>query len=169
MPFYVEDKRGGSKMKNERGISLITLSITILLLIILTFTLTVNIEPYRDEKAKTNFEIDMQRLNEEINQYFARVKQLPISRQYTNTSMLEGIKNVNDNENYYVIDIRQLDVVLNNGADYKVVLTREETEDISDLTDLYIINEQSHTIYYPKGVKYKERTLYRLEEVYSKI
>jgi len=156
-------------MKSEKGISLITLSVTILIMIILTFTLTVNIGQYRDEKMKSNFEVDMKRLNEEISQYYARVKQLPIRNRYTNLSMLEGIKNTNDNENYYVLDIRQLDVTLNNGIEYKTVLTREEIEEVNDLTDLYIINEQSHTVYYPKGIEYKGRMIYRLEEVYSKI
>lgn len=156
-------------MKSERGITLITLSVTIILLLILTFVITVNIEPYKEERAKTNFDIDMQRLNEEINQYFAREKELPIINPYTNLSMLEGIRNINDNENYYVIDIRQLDVKLNNGADYRTILTRGETEEISDLTDVYIINEQSHTIYYPKGVEYHGNMFYRVEEVYSEI
>ena len=156
-------------MKSEKGITLIVLSITILIMIILTFTLTVNIDQYRDEKTKGNFEVDLKRLNEEVSQYYARVKQLPIRNPYTNLTMLEGIKNVNDNENYYVLDIRQLDVTLNNGVEYKSVLAREESEEVNDITDLYIINEQSHTIYYPKGIAYKGRRIYRLEEIYSKI
>ena len=55
-------------MRSEKGVTLIALTITIVVLIILSFTLVVNIEPYKERKAKTNFELDMQRLKEEISQ-----------------------------------------------------------------------------------------------------
>ena len=63
-------------MGSQRGVTLLTLAITIVVLIILTFTITVNIEPYKNQEAKTNFEIDIQRLKEEISQYYARVKDI---------------------------------------------------------------------------------------------
>ena len=156
-------------MKEEKGITLLTLTITIAIIIILTFTITVNIKPYKEERVKTNFERDINSLTEEISQYYARVRELPILNKYTNTGIIEKIKNKNDNENYYVIDIRQLDVTLNYGIDYKTVLTRPKTEEITNLLDIYIINEQSHTIYYPKGITYHGVTYYRLPEVYTHI
>jgi len=156
-------------MRSEKGVTLIALTITIVVLIILSFTLVVNIEPYKERKAKTNFELDMQRLKEEISQYYARTKNLPMINRYTNLSMLEGIRNLNDNDNYYVIDINQLDVKLYNGIDYKTIVTRGQEADISDLVDVYIINEQSHTIYYPKGITYGGGTHYRIPEVYSEM
>lgn len=156
-------------MKNQRGITLITLSITIVIMIILTFTITVNIEPYQNQKRKTNFETDMQSLREEIEQYYVRVKDLPVINQFANTSMLEEIRNINDNENYYVIDIKQLDVKLNYGADYNKIVKKDITEKITDLLDVYIINEQSHTIYYPKGIQYNGKVYYRLSEVFSEV
>ena len=42
-------------------------------------------------------------------------------------------------------------------------------EEIADLLDVYIINKQTHTIYYPKGVLYGENTHYRLPEVFTEI
>lgn len=150
-------------MKSEKGITLLTLVITIVLMIILTFTISVNIQPYKEQRAKTNFEQDMQNLREEILQLYARTKWVPIRNPYTNTSMLEDIKNVNDNENYYVIDINYLDVTLNNGAGFKkIIKERSETDPITDILDVYIINEKTLTIYYPKGVTYGGRTYYRL-------
>lgn len=156
-------------MKNQNGITLITLTLTIAIMIILTFTITVNIEPYINQKTKTNFETDMSRLKEEISQYYARVKDIPTINRFTNITMLEGIKNVNDDDEYYVIDIKQLEVKLNYGADYYTISKKDESEEITDLFDVYIINKQSHTIYYPKGVKYNGTVHYRLPEVYSKI
>ncbi len=159
-------------MKNERGITLITLAITIVVMIILTFTISVNIEPYLEQRERSNFETDMQSLKEEIEQYYSRVKDLPLLNKYTDTSMIESIKNANDDDEYYVLDIRQLEVKLNNGSDYAKALEKGEDTTITssdNLRDLYIINKQSHTIYYPKGVEYSGSTHYRLPEVYTKI
>ena len=159
-------------MKNEKGITLITLAITIAIMVILSFTISVNIQPYLEQRTEKNFETDMQRLKEEIEQYYARVKELPLLNKYEDISMIQEVKNVNDNDEYYVIDIRQLELSLNYGKDYTTALKKGETTSITsedNLKDLYIINKQSHTIYYPKGVEYNNRIHYRLPEVFTKI
>ncbi len=159
-------------MKNESGITLITLVITIVVMIILTFTVSVNMQQYLEQRAKSNFEIDMQRLKEEVEQYYSREKDLPLLNKYTDTSMIESIKNVNDNDEYYVLDISKLEVELNNGSDYTKALEKSKNTTITssdNLRDLYIINKQSHTVYYPKGVEYSGTIYYRLSEVYTKI
>ena len=156
-------------MKKEKGITLITLTITIVVLIILTFTITVNVDQYDDQNKKSKFETDMQNLKEEIDQYYAREKSLPIINKFTNTTMLESIKNVNDNENYYVIDLSQLNTKLNYGSDYNSISEKVETEEITDLLDVYIINEQSHTIYYPKGIEYDDGIHYTISATYNMI
>ncbi len=156
-------------MKSEKAVTLITLTITVVILIILTFTVSINVNPYGDQKKKANFETDIRSLKEEIDQYYAVEKKLPIINEFTSTSMLEESKNINDNEKYYVIDINKLHVNLNYGADFEKILQKEETEPITDLLDVYIINEQSHTIYYPKGMVYNNETHYRLPEVFSEI
>lgn len=156
-------------MRNQKAVTLISLIITIAVMIILTFTITVNIEPYKNQKRRTNFETDMTRLKEEVSQYFARVKTIPIINRYTNTTMLDGIRNINDNDEYYVIDISKLEVKLNYGADYYNIINKSETEEITDLLDVYIINKQSHTVYYPKGIEYNGVIHYRLPEVFSEV
>ena len=156
-------------VKSERGITLIALVITIIIMIILTFTITVNVSQLEEQRTKSNFENDINSLTEEVSQYYARTKTIPIINKYTNTVMLTGIKNVNDNNNYYVLDIKQLDVSLNNGKDYKTALSRNRDESISDLVDIYIINEQSHTIYYPKGANYNGSIHYTNRETYNRI
>ena len=156
-------------MKNQKGITLITLTITIVVMMILTFTIAVNIEPYMNQKRRTNFETDMKRLKEEVDQYYARVKDIPIINKFTNTSMFDAVKNINDGDEYYVIDLKQLDIELNYGSDYYTIVNKEETEEITDLLDVYIINKQSHTIYYPKGIEFSNGIHYRMAEVYSEI
>lgn len=157
-------------MKGNKGITLITLILTIIVIIILTFTININLSKYSDKKIKANFEQDMQKLKEEIIQYYAREKKIPIINKYTNVSMLGNSKNVNDNENYYVIDIKKLPIEkLNYGQDYIEISKKDKDVAISDLLDVYIINEQSHTIYYPKGIEYEKRVNYTLERNNSEI
>ena len=158
------------KLKNnQKGVTLIALVITIVLMLILTITINVNVDQYGEQKLKTNYESDMSRLEQAISQYFAREKELPIINKYINVVMLTGIKNVNDNNNYYVIDLEKIDVKLNYGKDFDIIKSRSRAEEISDLSDVYIINEQSHTIYYPKGVNYRGKIHYLSDNVYSNI
>ena len=156
-------------MKSNKGITLISLVITIILLIILTFTVTINVGQYSEVKVKTNVEKDLVALKEEINQYYAREKELPIINRYINTNMFKDTKNINDSDEYYVINIELLDVDLNYGKDFEEVRKEDINYQISDLLDVYIINKQSHTIYYPKGFGYNGEVYYRERTEYTEI
>ena len=170
MPFVVGGPMNNMNiLKKQNGVTLVALVITVILLIILTFTITLNVNQYDGQKIKSNFENDINSLNEEIAQYYIRTKTLPIINKYTNTTMLTGVKNVNDNTNYYVIDLRKLNVNLNYGKDYETAISRPRNSEIADLTDIYIINEQSHTIYYPKGINYNGSITYMIPETYSNV
>ena len=138
-------------LKSNKGITLITLSITIIIMMILSFTVSVNTSMYIERKKTTNFDSDIMKLQEEISHYYVENKELPIANKYTNVDMLE--KDINDNENYYVIDLAEFeDLELSYGQDYYEIT--DYTLEISDLEDIYIVNEQSHAIYYPKGIEY---------------
>lgn len=156
-------------MRSEKAVTLITLTITIIVLIILTFTITINMDQLGNQNKKSDFETDVKSLKEEVDQYYAQNKKLPIINKFTDTSMLDEVKNVNDNDNYYVIDINKLDVTLNYGTDYNIIKEKERTEEITDLLDVYIINEQSHTIYYPKGIEYDGKINYTLKEIFQDV
>lgn len=150
-------------MKKQKGVTLVVLTITIVVLLILTFTISMNIPDISSRKKKSNFENDMRELKEEIDQYYAKYEQLPIINKYTNIDMLNDIKNVNDDENYYVIDLSKIFTNLNYGKDYEKVKTKDTSEEIAEILDIYIINEQSHTIYYPKGIEYDGEIHYTLD------
>lgn len=45
----------------------------------------------------------------------------------------------------------------------------EITQSISDITDVFIVNEQSHIIYYPEGVEAGEEVIYKIREKISEI
>ena len=156
-------------IKNEKGVTLLTLATTVVVLMILIFTVTINVDEYGEQKRKSNFEVDLQRLKEEVDYYYAKYHKLPIINEYTSTFMLENVTNVNDNDKYYVIDLKRLEVKLNYGKDYSTIIKKDASEKITDLFDVYIINEQSHTIYYPKGVKYDGTYHCTSDEIYHNI
>ena len=144
-----------SLLKSNKGITLMVLIITLVIMLILMVTITVNIDGYAQRKRFAELETDITKLKEEVDLYYSKYKELPIANKYINTEALAKIevseqKSVNDNENYYVIDLDLLDdMELNNGKDFETI--EDKNTDITDLTDIYIINEQSHIIYYPNG------------------
>ena len=72
--------------------------------------------------------------------------------------------NVNDNDNYYVIDIENIDnLTLNYGLDYKNYETNNNIEDV------YVINEKSHTIYYIKGIEIDGSRYYTTNANYTEV
>ncbi len=77
------------------------------------------------------------------------------------TSLPEGITkaNPNDNSNYYVIDLKKLEnLTLNYGKNY---------QSSSSSNDVYIINEQSHNIYYAKGITLDNKIYYTTPGTYQ--
>ena len=120
-------------IKSEKGITLMVLIITLVIMMILSISISVNIPQFTEKRNFTNLETDILKLKEEIDIYYSTNKTLPICNKYLAPTFPD--KGVNDNENYYVIDlslIRRLD--LNNGKDY-YKLPNKETE-ISDLKDI---------------------------------
>lgn len=154
------------KINSNKGITLLTLTITIVIMLILSFTISINVTSYIERVKKANLETDLQKLQQKIEIYYSKNKDIPILNKYINTEMLN--KKENDNENYYVIDLDKLDnIELNYGKDFEKVKGIEG--DISDLLDVYIINEKSHVIYYPKGVEYNNKMYYTLQGSQSTI
>lgn len=153
-------------LKSNNGITLITLVITIVVMLILSFTISINANNYIERTKKSNLDTDLQRLQEKIEIYYSKNKEIPVLNKYTNVAMLE--KKENDNENYFVIDLDKLEgIELNYGKDFEKAKQLEG--EIADLLDIYIINEESHVIYYPKGVKFDNKMYYTLVGDQSKI
>lgn len=138
------------KMKSEQGIALITLAITVLLLVIITSTLAINAYTSFQLSNLTKLQSDVETLNDRVAAYFVNNGKLPTYREEKMTkSELRSILNdmySNDGENYYVIDLNQLDnLTLNYGQSYRA----------SSSKDKYIINEETHVVYYLQGINYE--------------
>lgn len=92
--------------------------------------------------------------------------QIPIKMQYGNiNSMKEAgiISQAVDTGAFYVLDLSALEnLTLNRGQDFEKIKNATELtqEQMTDYTDLYIINEASHNIFYVEGVTIDNETFY---------
>ncbi len=167
------------KLKNEKGITLIALVITIAVLSIISVPVLVNMSNIKEFDTYSGFKEDIDILREAISIAYFDKDIGTIGPKYEGnldfleeTQNEEKIKNENDNDVYYAININRVNEklsvnmeTLNNGAGNKSISSSDVK--YSGTNDVYIINEQSRTIYYVKGISYKEKTYHRLSEQFS--
>ena len=159
-------------LKNESGISLMVLVITVVVMMILTFAIVVNYQNYSEEVKMTEFTNDFVKLKEEIDQYYSKNKTLPIRNKYlySDASKFLTVQNKNDApEEYYVIDLDKINVDLHYGEDFELVKQMDASEPVSIVMDIFIINAQSHTIYYPKGERINGTVYYKIVEKFAEV
>lgn len=155
-----------NNLKNDKGVTLIVLTITIIVLLIIT---GITINSSRSQlaiKKVNNLYSDIDSINTKVSDYYVKNNSLPVlsDNVFLNSSTDLGllitskggdssIINPNDDGNYYVIDLSKLDnLTLNYGKDFK---KWNSSSIFDEIQDLYIINSVSHQIYYPKGVEFK--------------
>ena len=135
-------------IKNEKGITMITLVVTVLLLIIITGTLATNSYDSTQIAKLTKLDNDIKALNDRIAAYYVEHEELPImGNPYSKNDLRNVISDLsgNDGDEYYTIDLSLLDnITLNYGEDYAALSENS-----------YIINTESHVIYYLQGIRYK--------------
>lgn len=170
------------KLENEKGITLLILVVTIVVLILISVPIVINTTELRELQDYTDFKADIDKLRESVETTYldSTLAITQIGPKYTgNLDFLNGnqngkvIKNPNDNSNYYVINLRELNshmgaqIDLNNGEGNKLNNFVAGVYSSYNGTDAYIINEQSRTIYYTDGVEYKGERYYRLPEDFT--
>lgn len=162
-------------LKKNKGISLVSLTIAVTIMLIMSTILIYNSETGVEISDLNKMYTDIKNLDRKISVYYAELGGIPVLRNgneiieypIDNLSILEQCKNPNDNDKYYIIDLDAIDnITLNYGRDYYTIVNNLV---VSDEKDVYIINEQTHTIYYVKGIKQDEKNYYRTEELYTEI
>ena len=142
-------------IRNNKGITMVSLIITIVVMFIIS-SITIHTSLDRFEINKYNKMVnDIKLLSDKVRDYHLKYNGLPVMRdsdnnkiKYTYTS-LEFDKNINDNSNYYILDLEAMEgISLNYG--------KEGFENLNSSDDVYIINEKSHTIYYVRGIEFKD-------------
>lgn len=132
-------------LKKQKGVSLVVLILTVIILLILTGVTVNNIDIGTDVRNYNYMCADIELLQNKIMIYYNDENALPITGEALNIKdELDGQASSRDNNNYFLIDYTKLyNITLNYGGGT-----------ISN-KDVYIVNEQSHEIYYLKGVAFK--------------
>ena len=113
------------KLKNNKGVTLLILTITITVLLIITGITITNSKGQLAIKNVNNLYSDLESISTKVSDYYLKNDSLPVL------------------ENTYLNSSNALKLMKwNNSSTFQVY------------QDLYIINEVSHQIYYPKGVNY---------------
>lgn len=137
------------KTKSNNGITLISLAVTIVIMMILAVSITTSITSTLELEKYDKVKEDIIILSENVKIYYMNNRTLPVYEDKIFDLTTYGVPtkdiNPNDKGNYYAIDISLLakDVSLNNGAGNK-------NKDFTT-ADLYVVNEQSLTVYYLNG------------------
>lgn len=153
-------------IKEENGITMIALVITIMILLLLTSMLIYNSKDSIQIKALTNLYNDLELLREKVSDYYDEYGQIPKLEKYSRPSELLDILNSSekdDTSSFYVIDLEAMQgITLNYGKDYEVIRARKESNEnfkIEDYKEVYIINEDTHNIFYVQGINIKENNI----------
>lgn len=150
-------------LKQEKGVSLISLAAAIIILGIITSILLYSAKDTKHVETLTNMYTDIENLSDKISSYYATYGKIPASAREIKQDDLAGIEGdigANDTGRFLVIDLSALEnLTLNYGKDYKNSPIFDENGILTG-KDLYIINEKSHNIFYLNGIKVDNKTYY---------
>lgn len=154
------------KIKKEKGVTLITLTVVIAVLIILADVIIYNAKDHLKLENLKAMQSDIDNLKDKISVYYAQNGKIPASVKYTNIKHLKDanlISSTVDTGDFLVIDLSVIEnLTLNKGRDFEKIKTWETLTDeqAKEYTDLYIINEASHNIFYVAGILVDEKVYY---------
>ena len=141
-------------MKKDKGITLISLSIAVIIILTITGMILYSAKDNIYIKNLTNMQNDIANLRDKISLYYSEYGDIPAKTEYPDITNLKnaGVIGANDTGNFLIIELEELNgLTLNYGGDYETYKEKANKGDytnLEDLTDIYIINEDSHNIFY---------------------
>lgn len=157
-----------SFFKNQKGINLISLSIAVIIILALTGTTLYNVKSNLGVENLKNMQSDIENLKDKIDGFYIKYGKIPASLEYTDSKgNISKIRNsgvisaATDTGKFYIIDLSAIDnLTLNYGEDYKSITSTSTQDEIDSLKDIYIINEDSHNIFFVRGIKFDNEWFY---------
>lgn len=158
-------------IKNQKGVSLVSLAVAIVILVIITNVLIYNAQDGVQVKILTNLYNDVDNLKDKVSEYYTKYGTIPVNKtaKYDKESSvaIEKLKqagilsNAVDSGEFYVIELSSLEnLTLTYGEDYNKMPSSPTQEELNALTDIYIINSVSQNIFYVAGVNVDNKMYY---------
>ena len=130
-------------IKENKGITLVSLVVTIVIILILCITVIYNYSMSNDVSVYNKMVADIKLLEDKIVIYYNKYADTPKTNRSIEISGTE----------YYEIDLSKLEnITLNYGQDYK------KDDDLNDSSDVYLINPTNLDIYYLSGIEINGET-----------
>lgn len=154
------------KFNENRGVTLVALTITVVILLIVTNIIIYNVKDNLGIETLRNMQSDIEKLNDKVANYYAQYGEIPANRQveYTTINQIKTaglISEKIDTGKFYIIDLSAIEnLTLTYGKDYNKIKSEMTEQEIQNLEDIYIINEASHNIFYVKGIEIKGEKFY---------
>ena len=145
-------------LKNNKGIALITLVVAVLMMLVISSIIIFNTTSHLKINNLNNMYNDIRVLNEQVFLYYSKYNELPIiADEYENELDFKILGRYELNK-FHIIDIDKMDRNikdnLNYGADY---YNKNYTG-----TNIYIINTETHQIFYAQGIKIDDIAYYTI-------
>lgn len=139
-------------IKEEKGIALVSLIITIAVMTVIASTVVyMSLDRFEINNLRKMYN-DIELLQDKVSNYYLKYGVLPVLRDNTNTPILYPNTNLNfeknsaDNSVYYILDLEVMEGISLNYGEFGF-------KNANSSEDVYIINEESHTIYYVMGIE----------------
>ena len=140
-------------IKRTTGITLISLVIAVIIILLITGMILYSAKDNIYIRNVTNMQNDIANLRDKIALFYAEYGEIPIKTEYQDIYNLPSeVIGANDTGKFYIIELEKLDgLTLNYGEDYETYKANEYQYS-ANLKDIYIINEDSHNIFYVEGI-----------------
>ena len=154
------------KLKKDKGVTLVALTITVVVLLIVTNIIIYNVRDNLGIETLRNMQSDIETLSDKVANYYSQYGEIPVNKEveYTNINQIKTaglISEKIDTGKFYIIDLSAIEnLTLTYGTDYNKMTSEMTEEEIQNLDDIYIINEASHNIFYVKGIEIKGEKFY---------
>ena len=166
-------------IRDNKGINLISLTVTVIILLIITGAMIFNTKNQISMRQIDGLKTDIELLNSKVDEYYLKYGELPILCDYTSNKLanfkskdnfydmivqkahgrgctLGAELNQNDGNNYAVIDLERLGgITLTYGYEdeYTTIKNAKQINTQGYIEDtIYVINTKSHQIYFPHGI-----------------
>ena len=115
-------------IKTNKGVTVVTLTITVIIILIITGILIYNANDNVYIKRLTNMYNDISNLRDKVSEYYQEYGAIPTIGETYNANLPSKVIGANDTGDFYVIDLEKLEgLTLNYGQEYEKIITTSKT------------------------------------------
>ena len=127
-------------VNNQKGVSLVTLTITVIVILILTGIVLYNVKDNLGVQKLKSMQADIENLRDKIESYYIEYGSIPAKIEYTNITNIKNagvISDEVDTGDFYIIDLSAIDnLTLTYGRDYNKIESEQRVDNLEDIQNI---------------------------------